>query len=60
VEILDIDRQADVANCSITEYALDRADPDARFVLRRANFLAPPVLACAPVTVAPDLPAGPK
>jgi broad specificity phosphatase PhoE len=59
-EILAMDRLADVANCGVTEYALDRADPDARLTLARHNFVAPMVERGAPVTVAPDQPAGPK
>jgi broad specificity phosphatase PhoE len=59
-KILSIDREADVPNCGITEYALDRREPDARFVLRTANLVLPLVEAGAPVTTAPDEPAGPK
>ena len=59
-QILDIDRQGDVPNCSVTEYALDRTDPDARFELQVANFALPLEEAGAPVTVEPDTPAGPK
>lgn len=58
--ILDIDRQGDVPNCSITEYALDRDQADARFQLQVANFALPLEDAGAPVTAAPDTPAGPK
>ena len=49
-EILDIDRQAEVANCSITEYRFDHGRP----VLERYNFVAPLAEAEAPVTRAPD------
>jgi broad specificity phosphatase PhoE len=59
-EILAADHAGDVANCGITEYALDRADPDARFRLVRYNELAPMLAQGAAVTVAPDQPAGPK
>ena len=59
-QILDTDRQGDVPNCSVTEYALDRSDPDARFELQVANFALPLEEAGAPVTVEPDTPAGPK
>jgi broad specificity phosphatase PhoE len=59
-QILDTDRQSDVPNCSVTEYALDRSDPDARFELQVANFALPLEEAGAPVTVEPDTPAGPK
>ena len=59
-EILTIDKHADVPNCSVTDYGLDRNDPDARFQLKVANFALPLVEAGAPVTVAADAPAGPK
>lgn len=59
-EILDIDRQADVPNCSVTEYGIDRVDEDSRFGLRQANFVPPPLAAAAAVTTAPDQPTGPK
>lgn len=59
-QILEVDRAADVPNCSITEYALDRADPDARFQLRVANLALPLEAAGAPVTAAADRPAGPR
>ncbi|MCD9032566.1 histidine phosphatase family protein [Luteimonas sp. Y-2-2-4F] len=59
-QILDIDRRADVPNCSITEYALDRADPEARFELQVANFALPLEEAGAPVTAEADTPAGPR
>ena len=50
--ILAIDRDGDVANCSITEYACAAG---ARPRLLRYNFVAP-VAAAARVTVAPDAP----
>jgi broad specificity phosphatase PhoE len=59
-KILDIDRAADVPNCGITEYGIDRKHPDARFALRTANLVLPLVEVGAPVTMAPDKPAGPK
>jgi broad specificity phosphatase PhoE len=59
-EILDIDRRADVPNCSITEYALDRSDPEGRFELQVANLALPLVESGAPVTTAADEPGGPK
>jgi len=58
--ILEIDRNADVPNCSITEYALDREDPEGRFTLRTANLALPLEEAGAPVTTASDTPAGPR
>ena len=59
-EILAIDKEADVPNCSVTEYALDRTDPDARFELKVANLVLPLTEAHAPVTVEADEPVGPK
>jgi len=59
-EILAIDKRADVPNCSITEYALDRGDPDGRFELQVANLALPLIESGAPVTTAADTPGGPK
>ena len=59
-DILAIDREADVPNCGVTEYGLDRADPTSRFRLLRANVLPDMVEQRAAVTTAPDRPAGPK
>jgi broad specificity phosphatase PhoE len=54
-EILAIDRQADIANCGVTEYRFDpRAGPDGGLVLTRYNFTAPLEEQAAPVTAAPD------
>ena len=58
--ILAIDKEADVPNCGITEYGIERNDPEARFGLRRANHVAPLLESGAPVTTAADVPAGPK
>ncbi|PZO64386.1 MAG: histidine phosphatase family protein [Pseudoxanthomonas suwonensis] len=59
--ILDIDRQADVPNCGLTEYALqDITQTSACFRLVAANQVAPMLDEGAAVTVAPDQPAGPK
>lgn len=57
-QILAIDRQGDVPNCSVTEYGF--RGPDSRFGLVRANFVPGVVEAHAAVTTAPDQPAGPK
>ncbi|WP_425600336.1 histidine phosphatase family protein [Luteimonas deserti] len=59
-QILAIDREADVPNCSITEYAIDRADPDGRFQLQVANLALPLLEAGAAVTEASDAPGGPR
>ena len=58
--ILAIDREADVPNCSITEYALGSGGWRPAFALRRSNFVVPTIQAEAAVTSAPDKPAGPK
>ncbi|PJJ99176.1 histidine phosphatase family protein [Lysobacteraceae bacterium NML91-0213] len=58
--ILDIDRKADVPNCSVTEYAIDRDRADARFQLQVANFALPLEEAGAPVTAEADVPVGPR
>jgi broad specificity phosphatase PhoE len=54
-QILAIDREGDVANCSVTEYVFN---PDSGKIgameLRRYNFVAPLREAGAPVTVEPD------
>src|SRR3954447_17488567 len=54
-EILAIDRQGDVANCSVTEYRLDRdCGPNGELKLFRYNHTAPLERAGAPVTSEPD------
>ncbi|MCR6687392.1 histidine phosphatase family protein [Pseudoxanthomonas sp.] len=53
--ILGIDREGDVPNCGVTEYA---TGPDSQALeLVRTNFV-PPEVADEPVTRAPDQPAG--
>ncbi len=53
--ILEIDREGDVANCSITEYHFDpAAGRDGNLVLSRYNVTAPMENAAAGVTSAPD------
>ncbi|WP_213603081.1 histidine phosphatase family protein [Pseudoxanthomonas japonensis] len=58
--ILDIDKLADVPNCSVTEYGFGGEHEPDRFSLRRANYVPPELAATAEVTVAADTPAGPK
>ena len=54
-EILGIDAEADVANCSITEYGFDPGKgTGGELALRRYNFVAPLEDAGAPVTSEPD------
>ena len=57
-QILDIDRQEDVANCSVTEYRFDpHAGRRGNLVLERYNVVAPDNVRAVPVTDAPDRPA---
>jgi 2,3-bisphosphoglycerate-dependent phosphoglycerate mutase len=54
-QVLEIDREGDVANCSITEYRFDPSlGPDGKLALVRYNFTAPLEHEGAPVTTAPD------
>jgi len=54
-QILAIDREADIANCGVTEYRFDpTAGPDGGLVLARYNFTAPLEAQAAPVTAEPD------
>ncbi len=58
-EILAIDAEAEVANCSVTEYRFEPgAGHDGGLVLHRYNFVAPLEEAGAPVTAEPDGPVG--
>jgi probable phosphoglycerate mutase len=53
--VLRIDGEGDVANCSATEYVLERMNEDAAVLkLQRYNFVAPLEEEGAPVTSAPD------
>ena len=57
-QILDIDRQEDVANYSVTEYRFDpHAGRRGNLVLERYNVVAPDNVRAVPVTDAPDRPA---
>lgn len=59
--ILGIDREGDVANCSVTEYRFERTQlPGGRLALQCYNFVAPLLEAGETVTTEPDAPAGPK
>jgi len=53
--VLEIDAQAEVANCSVTTYEFDRSA--GRLHLRLYNFVAPLEEAGAPVTHESDAPA---
>ena len=61
-EILQIDREGDVANCGVTHYALvpapDGQDPSLQ--LTAYNFVAPLEATGTPVTASPDAPAAPR
>jgi broad specificity phosphatase PhoE len=60
-QILDIDRAADVPNCSVTGYAFDpRLGKHGKLALRLVNFVAPLAEAHAPITAEPDVPAAAK
>jgi broad specificity phosphatase PhoE len=57
-QILAIDREGDVANCSVTEYAHEPGSGrGGGLVLRRYNFVVPLLEEGAPVTAEPDAPA---
>jgi broad specificity phosphatase PhoE len=53
-EILAVDREADVANCSVTEYRFDAGQ--GKMVPVRYNFVAPLEATGTPVTAEPDAP----
>jgi broad specificity phosphatase PhoE len=59
--ILEMDRQGDVPNCSVTSYEFDRGlGRKGKLAPRLVNFVAPLLEAGAPVTSEPDVPAAPK
>ena len=58
-QILRIDAEGDVANCSVTEYAFDpRQGRGGGLVLQAYNFVVPLQAQGTPVTAEPDAPAG--
>jgi broad specificity phosphatase PhoE len=60
-QILEIDRVADVPNCSVTSYEFDPTrGKNGKLVPSLVNFVAPLREAGAPVTAEPDVPAAPK
>jgi broad specificity phosphatase PhoE len=60
-QILEIDRQADVANCAVTSYQrVASGGGSAEMVLRLYNFVVPVEAAGEPVTSAPDTPVAPR
>ena len=59
--VLDLDRAADVPNCSITSYAFDpQAGRQGKLVLDLVNFVSPLEEAGTPLTTAADQPASAK
>lgn len=60
-DILAVDRQEQIANCSVTSYEFDRTlGKQGKMALRLFNFVAPLEEAGAPVTRKPDVPVAPK
>jgi len=60
-QILAIDRQHDIANCSVTSYCFDQAlGQHGKLKLNLFNFVAPLEEAGQPVTREPDAPVAPK
>lgn len=60
-QILAIDKQTEIANCSVTRYDNDTSQTrNGRLVLAEFNFVAPLEHEGAPVTSAPDVVAGAK
>jgi broad specificity phosphatase PhoE len=60
-EVLEIDREGDVANCAVTEYKFDESvAPNGGLALVRYNFVAPLEEQGAPVTKASDLNRAPR
>ena len=60
-QILAIDNEGDVANCSITEYRFDEsAGKRGDLVLQRYNFVAPLEEGGAPITAEPSLTVAPQ
>lgn len=53
-EILKIDRENEVANCSVTSYEYESASPRGKLDLKLFNFVAPLEAAGAPITSKPD------
>jgi broad specificity phosphatase PhoE len=53
-QILAIDSQGDVANCSITDYVLDETADPPELELRRYNWTVPLEREGAPITATPD------
>ncbi len=60
-QILDVDRQLDIANCGVCSYEFDsNAGRKGKLVPRLFNFVAPLVETGTPVTTEKDVPVAPK
>ncbi|MCA1555793.1 MAG: histidine phosphatase family protein, partial [Acidobacteria bacterium] len=60
-QILEIDRESDVANCAVTSYVYDPSiGKHGKLALSQYNFVAPLVREGAPVTTEKDVPVAPK
>jgi len=60
-EILKIDRENEVANCSVTRFDVDQSQGRAgKLLLDSFNFVAPLLAEGAPVTSTPDVPSAPQ
>jgi broad specificity phosphatase PhoE len=60
-QILDIDREGDIPNCSVTSYEFDPAlGKNGKLVRKLVSFVAPLIEAGAPVTAEPDMPVAAK
>jgi broad specificity phosphatase PhoE len=60
-QILTIDKEKEIANCSITSYEFNpHLGRHGKFALKLYNFVAPLEEAGAPITTKPDVPIAPK
>ena len=60
-QVLSLDRNNDVPNCSVTSYEFDPTHgKNGKLVLRLINFVAPLQEAGMPITVEADMPAAPR
>jgi broad specificity phosphatase PhoE len=60
-QILSIDREGDIPNCSVTSYEFDPSrGKNGKLVPKLVSFVAPLLEAGAPVTAEPDVPAAAK
>jgi len=60
-EILKIDRENEVANCSVTRFDVYQSQgPAGKLLLDSFNFVAPLLAEGAPVTSTPDVPSAPQ